>query len=139
MVICEGYVINPDGCVYTDVLSNKGVPLKKIYNAQIKPCDELESEWYDREQIIRNEPLEGSTFETMYNGDVQTFTVSDCAEIKQGRAKYKKKRTKQKKHNRKQAITMIEKQKHLMMIQLTVQKFRTVPLQSVARWCLLST
>jgi len=63
MVICEGYVINPDGCVYTDVLSNKGVPLKKIYNAQIKPCDELKSEWRDREQIIRKEPLEGSTFE----------------------------------------------------------------------------
>ena len=101
MVICEGYVINPDGCVYTDVLSNKGVPLKKIYNAQIKPCDELESEWYDREQIIRNEPLEGSTFETMYNGDVQTFTVSDCAEIKQGRAKYKKKRTKRKSSKKK--------------------------------------
>ena len=29
MVICEGYVLNPDGCVYTDVLSKKRCPLKK--------------------------------------------------------------------------------------------------------------
>jgi hypothetical protein len=111
MVICDGYVLNPDGCVYTDVLSKKGIPLKKIYNAQIKPCDELESDWGDREQIIRKEPLEGSTFDALYDGDVQTFTVSECAEIKQGRAKYKKKRTKRRSSKKKRKSCKKKKKK----------------------------